>query len=450
MWARRSSGIFGVDSRGTVATVLCMHRRDFLRTLAATPALGSLGGLLARAADTAAEENLPPIRALTQGPRLHWFGYYDKFQFSADNRFVLSNQIDFEGRSPKADDVLHLGMVDLQDGDRWIELGTTRAWNWQQGCMLQWLPGSSSEVIWNDREGDRFVSRIMDVGTRTVRTLPHPIYNISPDGRVAIAPDFRRLNDCRPGYGYTGIPDPRVNKLAPEDTGLWRMDMATGDQKLLFSFADAAKIPFTGRPQNAPTEKAKHWFNHLLFNTDGSRFFFLHRWRNGGPPTGRFETRAFTCGPDGKDLYCLDPHGLTSHFIWRDPEHVMAWAWHPSHGSKFYLYRDRTDQVEVVAPDQMIVNGHNTYLPGKNNAWVLNDTYPDGGHRQNPYLFHLPTQKKFPLGHFFSPPPYRGEWRCDTHPRASRDGNFVCIDSPHDGGRQLYLIDVSKIVAGVG
>ena len=60
----------------------------------------------------------------------------------------------------------------------------------------------------------------------------------------------------------------------------------------------------------------------------------------------------------------LDPHGKTSHFIWRDPSHILAWAWHPSHGDKFYLYEDRTDRVEVVAPDVMTENGHCSYLPG--------------------------------------------------------------------------------------
>ena len=39
-------------------------------------------------------------------------------------------------------------MVDLAEGDRWIELGASRAWNWQQGCMLQWAPGTQSEVRW--------------------------------------------------------------------------------------------------------------------------------------------------------------------------------------------------------------------------------------------------------------------------------------------------------------
>jgi hypothetical protein len=279
-----------------------------------------------------------------------------------------------------------------------------------------------------------------------MRTLPGPIYCLSPDGRTAVAPDFRRLNDCRPGYGYAGLPDLNRDAPAPQGAGVWRLDLARGRQELLFSFADAAKLPFTGRPQLAFTSTAKHWFNHLLFNTDGTRFFFLHRWRNSGPPTSTFFTRAFTCDRDGKDWYCLDPNGETSHFIWRDPQHVMAWAWHPSHGQRFYLFRDRTDEVEVVGLNEMTRNGHNTYLPGTADQWVLNDTYPDEERYQNPYLYHIPTRRKLPLGRFASPKAYAGEWRCDTHPRASRDGRWVCIDSPHNGGRQMYLIDLRGLL----
>jgi hypothetical protein len=419
-----------------------LPRRAFLRHLANSSALGALAPALLRAADSASDEKLPPVRALTRGPKFHWFGYYDKDQFSADGRFVLGNQVEFEGRSPRADDVIRVGLVDLHDGDKWIELGETRAWNWQQGCMLQWIPGRGHEVIWNDREGDRFVARICDVRTRTIRTLPHPIYNLSPDGRTAIAPDFRRLNDTRPGYGYAGVADPRRDELAPADTGLWRTDLATGEQKLLLSFADLATVPFTGRADLAFTPQAKHWFNHLLFNTDGTRFFFLHRWREPGGAPNAFRTRAFTCDRDGQNLYCLDPHGQTSHFIWRDPQHIMAYAWHPTFKQRFYLYEDGTANVAAVGPDDMIVNGHNTYLPGTDNAWVLNDTYPDAQRYQHPYLYHPASRRKIALGKFFSPPAYAGEWRCDLHPRASRDGKFVCIDSPHAGGRQLYLIDL--------
>ena len=93
----------------------------------------------------------------------------------------------------------------------------------------------------------------------------------------------------------------------------------------------------------------------------------------------------------------------------------------------------------------MTRNGHCTYLPG--NEWILNDTYPDRERLQHPYLYHVPTKKVHPLGHFHLPKEYSGEWRCDTHPRYSPDGKSVTIDSPHTGqGRQIFLIDISGIV----
>ncbi len=385
------------------------------------------------------EQELPPSRAITKGPKFHWFGYYDKLQFDPTGRYVLGMEVDFEGRSPKPDDVIKIGMVDLQDGDKWIELGQTRAWCWQQGCMLQWRPGSKTEVLWNDRQGGRFVCHILDVKTRKRRTIPHPIYSVSPDGKVAVAPDLRRVQDMRPGYGYPGLPDPHKDILAPADSGIWRVDLDTGEAKLIVSLADVAKIPYA----HGDLSPMKHYFNHLLVNTDGTRFEFLHRWR--GPGVRSFGTRMITADLDGGGVYVLDPHGRTSHFIWRDPQHILAWSWHPKLGSGFILYKDKTREVQLIGKGILTQNGHNTYLPG--NEWILNDTYPDRRRNQSPYLYHVATGEVFYLGHFRSPPEYRGEWRCDTHPRFSPDGRLVCVDSPHGGsGRQLWLIDVSKIV----
>jgi hypothetical protein len=330
-------------------------------------------------------------------------------------------------------------MFDLEKNDEWIELGESRAWNWQQGCMLQWLPGSKAEVIWNDRDGDQYVSRILDVKTGKKRTVPAPVYGVSPDGKWAVAPDFRRLHHLRPGYGYAGIPDPNHDGLAPMDAGIWKTDLRSGKTELIISLADVAHIPAAGLDQS----NSKHWFNHLLVSPDGDRFIFLHRWQ--GPQHKAFVTRMFTSAPDGKDMYVLDPHGKTSHFIWRDDKHVLAWATHPSRGDKFYLYRDKTQEVEAIGPEAMTVNGHCTYLPG--NRYILNDTYPDKERMQHVYLYDTKTSKRIPLGSFLSPREYSGEWRCDTHPRFSRDGRMACIDSPHDGGRQLHLIDLRSVTA---
>jgi hypothetical protein len=310
--------------------------------------------------------------------------------------------------------------------------------------MLQWLPGSKSEVIWNDRQDDRFVCDILDIATGTRRTLPAPIYAVSPDGRWAIAPDFRRLHDTRPGYGYSGIVDPRADTGAPDDAGLWRLDLVSGKTELLFSFRTIARLP--GLEGAVMDPDAKHWFNHLLVSPDGRRFAFLHRWRGKAQGSG-FATRLITASPDGSDVFVLDPRGKTSHYDWRDPDHILAFAYHPSHGSRFYVFEDRTGWVEAVGPDLLTQDGHCTYLPFKDRRWILSDTYPDRERLQHPYLYDVERGVKHPLGHFRSPPEYTGEWRCDTHPRFSPDGHRVVIDSPHGGsGRQLYLIDISGLV----
>ncbi len=430
-----------------------LTRREFLRCAAGgTLALAGFSDLTAGTKSKIANrklqiENLPPVRAITRGPKFHWFSYYDKLQFDPTCRYVLGMEVDFEHRSPKPDDVIKIGMVDLKNNDHWVELGESRAWCWQQGCMLQWRPGSKNKIMWNDRQGGRFVSHILDVRSGKKRTLPHPFYTVSPDGRTAVAPDFRRVNAMRPGYGYAGLPDPYADELAPKDSGIFQLDLETGRQDLIISIADVVNIP---NPR-ANLTGAKHYFNHLLFNPDGSRFIFLHRWRGKGQRG--FGTRMLTAKPDGTNIHVVDDYGRTSHFIWRDTRHILAWAWHPSHGNAFYLYEDGTRKVEVVGKAVLTQNGHCSYLPGpprsgKPNKWILNDTYPDKERKQHVYLYNTTTGKKVPLGRFYSPPQYKGEWRCDTHPRFSPDGRSVVIDSPHGGnGRQMYLIDISKIIA---
>jgi hypothetical protein len=389
----------------------------------------------------------PPQRTITHGPKHHWFSYYDKLEFDPSGHYCLGMEVDFEHRSPRPDDKITIGMVDLQASDRWIPLGTSRAWCWQQGCMLQWIPGSSSKILWNDRQEEHFVCQILDVRTRQRRTINHPIYCLSPDGRTAFAADFRRINDMRPGYGYAGLPDPFADELAPTESGIFRIDLETGQSQLIVPLADVAKYPLpTENPYFPPEEmpRAKHYFNHLLVNTDGSRLEFLHRWRPRG--SSRWLTRMFTSAQDGSDLRCIINTGMASHFIWRDPDHILVWARHASHGDRFYVVEDRLDgSFQVVGPEVMTRDGHCTYLP--NRDWIVNDTYPDRERNQHVYLYHVPTGQKTVIGQFYQPREYRGEYRVDTHPRHSPDGRTIVIDTPHTGqGRQIHLIDISQIV----
>jgi hypothetical protein len=227
--------------------------------------------------------------------------------------------------------------------------------------------------------------------------------------------------------------------LAPKDSGIWRVDLETGNSDLIVSIADVVRLGTI--PDNQLN--VKHYLHHLLYSPDGSRFIFLHRWLY---PNGTRLTRMFTAAADGSDLRLLDANGLTSHFIWRDPAHILAWSKQHSRGPGFYLFEDRLGgSIDLVGAGVLKQDGHCSYLPG--GEWILNDTYPDQDRNQKPHLYHVPTGRVVPLGNFRSPKEYTGEWRCDTHPRSSRSGRQVVIDSPHPGaGRQLHLIDIRGIV----
>lgn len=424
-----------------------INRRNFLKITSTTSISSFLLGT--NGIFSALPTNLPPIRQITKGPKFHWFGYYDKLQFDPSGRYVLGMQVDFEHRSPTPDDMVKIGIIDLQENDSWTEVGTSKAWGWQQGCMLQWIPKSNTEIIWNDRVDNQFVSHVYNIKTGKKRTLPKAIYAISPNGKWAIGTEFSRIQGLRPGYGYAGVPDPYDNEKTPKDIGLYKMDLTTGKSKMLFSIADIAKIPNNGQS----VENNWHWFNHLLISPDSKRFLFLNRWRTQKDErqkmaVGGFSTRMFTCDKNGKDLYCIDPSGFSSHFVWRDNKYVCIFTKPKDNEWGFYEFEDKTGKYQRIGKEKMPVNGHQTYLPiGNHKEWLLNDNYAGKDRLQTPYIYHIPSDKRIDLGHFNSPSQYTGEWRCDLHPRYSPDGTKVIIDSPHRGdGRQMYLIDIGSLI----
>jgi hypothetical protein len=340
-------------------------------------------------------------------------------------------------RPPTAHDRVTVGMVDLADGNRWHPLADTPVWNWQQGNMLQWLPPAQDRlIIHNDIDGDRFVSVIRDVHTGAHRILPFPIYAVSRDGRSAVSVNFARVHRTRPGYGYACLPDPWAHDPHPQEDGIYRIDLETEEHRLIISLA---KIAETG--QDSSMDGGHHWFNHLQFNTDDTRFLFLHRWQI---PGGGRRTRLFTANPDGTDLVCVADHEMISHFDWRDDTHILAWARQYGIGDRYFLFTDRTGEAEVIGEGVLTSDGHCSYAP--NRIWILTDTYPDRERMRSLLLYRPSDGRRVDVGRFFAPRRLDGEIRCDLHPRWNRAGNQLCFDSVHEGSRQIYVMDVSEIV----
>ncbi|MGL4593124.1 MAG: hypothetical protein ACRCUY_00175 [Thermoguttaceae bacterium] len=441
-----------------------MKRRVFLKTglvwsAVASCHLSSLCGQATEAGKSVNSANvvkavmpgvkdlLVPMRQITHQPGFHWFGYYDKLQFDPTSRFVLGMRTDIDKRAIEPTDRLEIGMIDLENDFRWKRLGETTAWSWQQGCMLQWIPGSSEEVLWNDREADQYVCRICNVRTGAIRTLPKAIYALSPDGKWGVGTEFSRIDQLRPGYGYVGITDPYFDVKAPDEIGIDRIDLETGESQLIVSLGELARIPHNGED----VSNNFHWFNHLLVNTDGTRITFLNRWRperqdrQTMAATG-WTTRMFTLNPDGSDPYIINSSGFISHFVWADPNHIAAFVRANGKDWRLYLLEDKTGTLTPIGFDQITADGHNTFIPGTANRWILNDTYPDRTDRhQTLYVYDCEEDRRINLGRFFEPPEFTREWRVDLHARTAPDGKKIVFDSTHTGERQMFLLSLGDL-----
>ncbi len=79
-----------------------------------------------------------PVQLLDNGKELFYASYYGINSFSKDEKYATVLETDIKYRLPTEDDPATLGLVDLETRE-FIPLTTTRAWNFQQGCMAHWL-----------------------------------------------------------------------------------------------------------------------------------------------------------------------------------------------------------------------------------------------------------------------------------------------------------------------
>lgn len=401
----------------------------------------------------------------------HFFGYYYQSPLSADGRHLLAHRVSFDGRSVEASDQAKVGYFRLHDGS-WHALVTTRAFNWQQGSMLQWLgPDFKSKIIFNDQEGNRFVARIMDIASGQIRTVPYAVYAVHPSGRNAIGVRFERHYFCR-SYHYEGVRDDRWNvPIHPED-GILDIDLEAGEASLLLRTADIASFDPTSAMMGTP-----HWLEHLLWNHSGTRFGFLHRYGN---PTS-FATRVFTADADGTRLFCLPGHTEYSftHMGWRDDNTFVNFSMKTRPMAKVYssmvgntnplkamvvqvirtvkriipcefvdrrreqsgyaLVRDREMVESLLSTGLLRRDGHPSWT--RDGRFMLTDTYADEANYRYLLLYDAATDRVHTAGRFFSPFNNCG-YRCDLHPRFSHDDNRIIIDTAHTGRHQMMMLDV--------
>lgn len=377
----------------------------------------------------------PPVQ-ITNNEKEHLFAsYYGINSFDKSEQYATVLETDLKFKLPDENDPAILGLVDLKSHD-FIPLTSTRAWNFQQGCMAHWLGTSpDSLIIFNDLREGKFISIIMNVYTKKeIKLISHPISAVSPNGKEALSINFSRLRLTRPDYGYGGEgQDSRKDIPFPKDDGLFLINLETGDSKLLVSYDQIKNLV-------PPLEEGRiEWFNHTLFSREGSKIFWLSRQIE----KDRRITTSFTVNRDGTNLQrCFPDNWAGSHYDWLNDNDLMITANYEGKQYAHVLFTVGQQNYKRLGNGILDYDGHGTFSPDQ--KWMVTDTYPSSGLReQKIYLMDMKTEALISLGRFVQPPEYNGFWRCDIHCRWSPDGNMIGFNSTNSGSRQVYILKLT-------
>ncbi|HET7104667.1 MAG TPA: hypothetical protein VFI20_11325 [Terracidiphilus sp.] len=359
----------------------------------------------------------------------------------------------------------------LPQTDEILPVDSTTAWNFQQGSRLQWVPGRVNCIAFNEIERGRAVSVIRNIATGQRHVLPAPIYAVSPDGKMSIAPNFTTLAHAWKAYGYpplTGQPRCTDDRL----DGLWKLQLDSGEMSL---FISTKRV--TGLEPVSGSKEVVHFLCHPLFSPDGSKVAFLHRFFSAD---GGSFTRLIVTDREANDLQVLAREKV-SHFDWLDNDTVLVWARFTGAGfaqvrsrgalksplmkplvrvargfkgrwkkkllaEAYYSIPVRNAQARYrFGWPKLEEDGHP--MVARSHDWIVTDCYADKNGILPLILYHAKRNDRVDVGRFrHRPRSMDSDVKCDLHPRWNRSENLIAVDTCESGMRQVRILDVHDIL----
>lgn len=362
----------------------------------------------------------------------YFFGYYDKSPWDKNERYMLALRTSSTTVDAAPEEKAEVVLIDLANDNNVTKLSETRAWNVQQGAMLQWQgPDFSSNILFNDYRNGKYVTVRLNILTKQESIIDFPIYSVSQDGAIAISLDFSRLHRLRPGYGYRWIEDSTKDKPVPDEPAIWKIDLKSGAIIPLLSYKDLYK--FETRDEMVGAE---HKVNHIMINPSGSRFMVLHRWTKG---TQKF-SRLLTIDCDGSNIFNLSDDNMASHSYWKNDNEIISYLRKEKEGNGYFLLLDQSIEYKPVLKDiDSVGDGHPSF--SEDGRKLVTDTYPNRQRIQTVYLADASSlSKPTEIAKVYSPFKYDNDVRCDLHPRWDRKNEKVAIDATFEGKRALYIV----------
>ena len=377
-------------------------------------------------------QSVVPLQVISPSDEYHYFfGYYDLQPFSHDNQRHLAHRVSFIDRIPTENDVVELGYITVSD-QTFHKVAESRSWNFQQGALLQWF--DDTHIIYNDFRDGAYRSVITDIETGSERLICAPLAHLSADRKWGLSINFPRVWDFRPGYGYRNIKDPYFDINAPENDGIFLVDLEKNTSSLILSYTDLAKA----FPEQ-PFCDMKLVVNHITFNPSADRFLFL--LRNFPEPGKRWGTVLALADRDGNNLRQLTNYQVNSHYHWKDDTTIMIWSALPEPGVYFI---DSTTSHRQLLQEEISGKGdiHCLYAPDR--SCFIGDSYRDKEGYRSIYLYDFETRQCKQLVRIYSEQTSETDIRCDLHNRFSADGTVVSFDSWHNGRREVLCFPFEK------
>lgn len=401
----------------------------------------------------------------------YYFGYYSHSPLNFSNRYLLGLKMPFYGREILKGDIAEVGYFDLSTNN-WVCVSETRAFNWQQGSMLQWIgPSFEDKFIFNDFDGTKYISKIFDISSSKLTTIDYPIYSVHPSGSYALSFIFERYDFCR-AYSYHQTQNSYWKEPIHSEDGIFKIDLRTSVSSKVVSLKDVLKInPMELDPNSF------HWLEQADWNKDGSKFRFTHRFGHGN----NYTTRVLISKENGTELKCLEGSKDWSytHGSWKGNDLWVIFASKTKSIGKKYseisnsssglmvglinvfrflkrlipkrivssqistsgykLINDKMVELKLLNKGMLYEDGHPSWTIDE--RFMLSDTYADSNLFRQLYLYDSLNEKVITLGSFESPINNTG-YRCDLHPRFSFDNSKIIIDTAHNNNRQIMVFEI--------
>lgn len=374
-----------------------------------------------------------------------FFGFHDLSPLSPDESRLLALHNEFDLRMPKPEDGVTIGYFDFKNGKigQWHKVTKSYAWNYHKGCRLQWI--DNNRIIFNTAVNGKLCSMIMDVDSNESTVIPFPIDSVyvdkDTDTEYATSFSYERLERCMPGYGYPYKDKGFLNDAAPEETGLFLVNITSQERTLLINLKDIANL-VSKKIEN----EYFHFVTHTEFSHDGRYISFLYRRI---PKEGDFmKRRSVMCIYDllKEDLIILPTQESGSHYIWNDKNQLIASV--NLNGKNCHALFSPEDKNMALPIADTIINsdGHQSFI--EDNSFVT-DTYPDKYRMANIYKVDIPTNSVDLLAKVYSPKQFQTKdfhchIACDLHPRVIGNGKWVCFDSARTGKRGIYVMPLDN------